>query len=155
MKWHIETRKIKELKDYSKNPRRLTKEQASHLQVSIEKFGLIDKPIINNDNTIIGGHQRVRLLKKMGHKEVECYVPDQPLTDKEFEELNIRLNKNHGSFDDEILANEWEPLDLLSWGFNEEHIFGKEVEGEQEKSSSNEKTKKKKAHLCPSCGCEF
>ena len=154
MKWTIETRNIKDLKDYSKNPRKLTHEQAAHLQVSLEKFGLIDKPIINTDNTIIGGHQRIRLLKKMKHKEVECYVPEQQLTEKEFEELNIRLNKNTGSFDDDLLANEWEPLDLLQWGFNEEHIFGKIDASEQENSENDEK-KKKKLKMCPSCGCEF
>lgn len=131
MQWHIETRKIKDLKGYSKNPRRLTSEQAAHLQVSLEKFGLIDKPIINSDNTIIGGHQRIKLLKKMGHKEVECYIPEKQLTEKEVEELNIRHNKNTGEFDFDILANEFEPLELISWGFNEQEIFGdiaKEIE---------------------------
>jgi len=140
MKWTIETRKIKDLKDYSKNPRKLTHEQAAHLQVSLEKFGLIDKPIINSDNTIIGGHQRVRLLKKMGHKEVECYVPEVQLTDKEVEELNIRHNKNTGEFDFDILANEFEPLDLISWGFDEQEIFGdiaQEIDGGEEEEDDD------------------
>lgn len=143
MKWNLETCPIKDLKDYSKNPRKLTHEQAAHLQISLEKFGLIDKPIINTDNTIIGGHQRVRLLKKMGHKEVECWIADQQLTDKEVEELNIRHNKNKGSWDWEILANEWEPLDLMQWGFNEEEIFN---EPKQDKEESKECEK------CPNCG---
>ncbi len=149
MQWHIENRKIKDLKDYSKNPRKLTHEQAAHLQVSLEKFGLIDKPIINTDNTIIGGHQRVRLLKKMRHKEVECYVPEQQLTEKELEELNIRLNKNTGEWDWECLGNEWEPLDLLSYGFDEQEIFGKSDQNEEE---DNKEKKDKKQKECPACG---
>jgi hypothetical protein len=56
--WHIEKRKISELKDYGKNPRILKEDQEIHLRISLEKFGIIDKPIINLDNTIIGGHQR-------------------------------------------------------------------------------------------------
>jgi ParB-like chromosome segregation protein Spo0J len=87
--WHLEKRKIKDLKDYSKNPRKLTVEQADHLKTSLEKFGIIDKPFVNLDNILIGGHQRVKILKKMGHKEIEVYVPDRNLDDKEIEELNI------------------------------------------------------------------
>jgi len=99
IEWHIEKRKISELKDYSKNPRTLSKDQEAHLRQSLTKFGLIDKPIINTDNTIIGGHQRKRTLKKMGLKEIEVNVPSRPLDEKEIEELNIRLNKNTGSFE--------------------------------------------------------
>lgn len=154
MKWNIETRKIKDLKDYSKNPRKLSKDQAVHLQTSIEKFGLIDKPIINTDNTIIGGHQRIRLLKKMKHKEVECYVPEKELTEKEVEELNIRHNKNQGSFDYDIMANEFEPLDLITYGFDEQDIFGRIDEVENKEKEDKEK-KAKKLKCCPSCGCEF
>jgi DNA modification methylase len=123
IKWHIETRRISDLKDHPKNPRRLIKEQAQHLQASLEKFGLIDKPIINTDNQIIGGHQRKRILKKMGMKEVECYVPNRTLEEKEIAELNIRLNKNSGEWDWDILANQWEISDLLDWGFTADELL--------------------------------
>ena len=63
IKWNLQTLSIKDLKDHPKNPRQIKKEQQQHLQNLIEKFGLIDKPIINKDCTIIGGHQRVRILK--------------------------------------------------------------------------------------------
>lgn len=120
--WTLEKRKLKDLKDYAKNPRTLTKDQEAHLSASIEKFGLIDKPIVNLDGTLIGGHQRKRVLKKLGLKEVDCYVPDRLLTEKEVEELNIRLNKNTGDFDFDILANQWETLDLLNWGFTADEL---------------------------------
>lgn len=115
--WKIETRKISELKDYSKNPRKLSPQQAEHLKTSLQKFGLIDKPIINLDNTIIGGHQRKKTLKKLGIKEIEVNVPDRHLTEKEVEELNIRLNKNTGEWDFKTLEVDWQINDLLEWGF--------------------------------------
>jgi hypothetical protein len=115
--WHLETRKISELRDYHKNPRRLTKDQRDHIQKSIEKFGIIDKPIVNLDNTIIGGHQRKNVLLKMGIDEVECNIPSRPLDEKEIEELNFRLNGNHGEFDDDILANQYEFEELIQWGY--------------------------------------
>ena len=81
---------------------------------------MIDKPIVNADsaNTIIGGHQRKHVLEASGVKEIECWIPDRELSDKEVEELNIRLNKNTGSWDFDALANEFELDDLLEWGFD-------------------------------------
>jgi ParB-like chromosome segregation protein Spo0J len=149
--WHLEIRKISLLKDYPKNPRILTKDQEAHLRISLEKFGIIDKPIINLDNIIIGGHQRKRTLKKMGYKEIECNVPSRLLDEKEIEELNIRLNKNTGEFDFECLANQWDTLDLLQWGFTADELLG----SSEDLGSTEKKEKEEKLSLCPNCGHEF
>jgi len=114
--WHIETRTITDLTEYHKNPRKITKAQYDHLKANIEKFGLIDKPFINTDNTIIGGHQRLRLLRSLGNEQVEVYVPNRSLTEKEVEELNYRHNENRGDWDFDILANQYDHFDLLQWG---------------------------------------
>ena len=100
----------------------------AHLENLITKFGMIDKPIVNKDWTIIGGHQRVKVLKKMKAKNVECWVPDRDLTQEEVDHLCIGLNLNQGFFDYDILANQWDPVDLLSWGFTEEELLGCKVE---------------------------
>ena len=120
--WHLEKRKIKDLKPHAKNPRRLSKHDAEHLQKSLEKFGIIDKPCITTDGKIIGGHQRLSILKKLGHKEIECYVPDRELEQTDIDELNIRLNRATGEFDFDILANQWNVEDLIDWGFTEEEL---------------------------------
>lgn len=150
-KWSIATRKIKDLKSHPKNPRRISKDEVAHLQISIEKFGLTDKPLINQDNVIIGGHQRVKVLKKMGWKEVECLMPDRMLTEEEVEEALIRHNKNHGQFDYDILANQFEGLNLIEWGFQPEELFGITEEEEKEAKAEKEKAEKKQK-TCPSCG---
>lgn len=152
IEWHVEKRKISQLKDYDKNPRRITKEQAEHLKTSLERFGLAERPIINLDNTIIGGHQRRSILKKMGLKEVECNVPDRMLDEKEVEELNIRLNKNSGEFDYDLLANNFEVPDLITYGFDIKELYGHNVQLE---STEPVEDKKKKLKMCPSCGHEF
>jgi len=100
----------------------MSKHDADNLQKSIDKFGLIDKPIVTHDGLIIGGHQRVSILKKMGHKEVECYVADSELNEKDIEELNIRLNRNRGEWDFDILANQWESTELLDYGFSADEL---------------------------------
>ena len=148
--WKLETRKISDLKPHPKNPRELSKDQARQLTKSLGKFGLIEKPIINTDNTIIGGHQRVKLLKSKGFKEVDCWVPSQALEERDLDELNIRLNRNHGEFDFDILANEWNVPDLLDWGFSVNEL---EL-NESEEVESVEKEKKKKLKTCPNCGYE-
>jgi len=149
--WTIEKIAIKSLKKYSKNPRQLSKIQNEQLKNSIAKYGLADKPIINQNKVIIGGHQRVRILKELGYKEVECWVPDRQLNEKEVEEFNIRLNKNSGAFDYDMLANEFEALELLEWGFSEEELVGKFSDVEEE---GEQKPKKGKKKACPQCGYE-
>ena len=119
--WSLKTFQIDELTDYAKNPRSLTKQQFEQLKKSLDKFGMIDKPIINADekNTVIGGHQRLRVLRSENQKSVECWIPSRELDEKEVEELNIRLNKNTGDWDFDTLANNFEVGDLMDWGFTE------------------------------------
>jgi len=131
--WSLKTYDINSLTDYAKNPRSLTRAQFAHLQTSLHKFGLIDKPIVNLDqaNTVIGGHQRLHVMRSEGVKSVECWTPDRLLTEREVEELNIRLNKNTGSWDFDVLANEWELDDLLDWGFQENELLGVDYKNDQ------------------------
>jgi hypothetical protein len=148
--WKLETIAIKQLKEHPKNPRQINKEQMQHLQGLIEKYGLIDKPILNADHMIIGGHQRIKILKRMKIKEVECWVADHQLSEEEIDHLCIGLNLNQGAWDYDMLGNLWEPLDLLKWGFTEEQLLG-DCETNQES-----KTKKSKdLKICPSCGIEI
>lgn len=111
----IETKKLLDLKPAPYNPRSSTKEQEKHLQESLRKFGVVE-PIIFNKQTgyIVGGHFRVRELKKLGYKEVECVIVD--LNEADEKELNIRLNANTGEWDFDELANEWNVEELAEWG---------------------------------------
>jgi ParB-like chromosome segregation protein Spo0J len=73
----IETKKIAELKPAPYNPRQSTEKQEAQLKASLSKFGLVE-PIIYNKQTgfIVGGHFRIRELKKLGYEEVECVIVD-------------------------------------------------------------------------------
>jgi DNA modification methylase len=128
IKWSLQTLKIKDLKKHPKNPRTLSRDQFDHLKKSLDKFGLIDKPIVNTDMMIIGGHQRIKILKLDGIKEIECWVSDQLLSDQDVEELNIRANKNTGEWDWDILANQWEVPELLDWGFTVDELQFDDIE---------------------------
>jgi ParB-like chromosome segregation protein Spo0J len=111
----IEKKQIADLIPAPYNPRQSTAKQEKHLKESLEKFGMVE-PIIFNKQTgyIVGGHFRVRELKKLGIKEIECVIVD--LNEADEKELNIRLNANTGSWDWDTLANDWEVVDLEAWG---------------------------------------
>ena len=113
----IETKKLSDLKPAPYNPRASTKKQEKKLQESLTKFGVVE-PIIFNKQTgyIVGGHFRVRELKKLGYKEVECVIVD--LSEEDEKELNIRLNANTGEWDWDMLANEWKVEELAEWGLD-------------------------------------
>ena len=146
MKWKHEQRKLSELTEWGKNPRKLTEKGIKDLTKSIKKFGLAEPIVINTDGTICGGHGRKKVLESLGVEKVDCYIPERALTGKEFEELNIRLNKNiAGFFDIDKLANEFDFDDLIEWGFDEEELIG----STKEKLSENEIELKpyKKIHI--------
>jgi DNA modification methylase len=111
----IEKKQIADLIPAPYNPRQSTAKQEKHLKESLEKFGMVE-PIIFNKQTgyIVGGHFRVRELKKLGIKEIECVIVD--LNEDDEKELNIRLNANTGSWDWDTLANDWDVVDLEAWG---------------------------------------
>jgi hypothetical protein len=75
---------------------------------------------------IIGGHQRKKILETLlGYDpdyQIDVRVPDRELSIDEARELNIRLNKNTGSWDFDTLANEFELDDLLDWGFDKQEL---------------------------------
>ena len=127
----IEKKKISDLIPAPYNPRQSTAKQEKHLKESLEKFGLVE-PIIFNKQTgyIVGGHFRVRELKKLGIKEIECVIVD--LNEADEKELNIRLNANTGGWDWDTLANDWDVVDLEAWGL-EIPFYDEEVKQEESK----------------------
>jgi ParB-like nuclease family protein len=161
IKWNVETRKLSELKAYDKNPRRITEKGLSDLIKSLELFGLAEPIVINRDDTTIGGHARVQALKRIKGKaaKVEVYVPDRLLDEKEVQELCVRLNKNvAGTFDFEMLGNEYDPRDLIAWGFSEDELgFGEPgpEEGASEHSEAEPEEDDARIIHCPKCSHEF
>lgn len=123
--WTSKTLPIEKLIPADYNPRKLSRESESQLDTSIKKFSLADPIVINADNKIIGGHQRLKILNKAGFKTVDVRVPSRLLSDTEEKELNLRLNKNLGEWDFDALAKFDEDM-LKDVGFNPDeldHIF--------------------------------
>jgi len=115
---------VNEIKVADYNPRTWSTEQTESLTESITRFGLVD-PIICNSaprrkNVCIGGHFRLHIAKELGYKEFPVVYVNIPELEKE-KELNLRLNKNTGSFDLELLAT-FDKTFLDDVGFSSEEI---------------------------------
>ena len=104
IKWTTEQRKISDLIPTDGNPRQLTDKQYKELKKSLKKFDLAEIPAINQDNSILAGHMRLKILAELkGDHEIDVRVPNRPLTKKEAEEYLIRSNKNTGEWDMDAL----------------------------------------------------
>ena len=117
----IESRKISELKFAEYNPRIITKKEYKDLKNSLTEFGIVETIVVNTykgrENIIVGGHQRVRVLEDLGYDSVICSLVDLPLESEM--KLNLRLNKNGGKFDDDMLFNYFPEEMLKDVGFTD------------------------------------
>ena len=129
--WTNETRKLSELKPWTRNPRQIDKASAERLADSFASFGQVETIAIGPDNELYNGHQRLNVLQDKHGKdfEVEVRVSSRALTEKEREKLTVYLHKGAtGEFDFDALANEFELDDLLEWGFEEHDLLGLEFD---------------------------
>lgn len=122
--WSPSTRKLGDLIKNGYNPRSLSESERRDLEKSVKEFGTVVPIVLNigsRANTIIGGEQRVKVYADLGIAEVECMVPSRELTLDEEQELNLRLNKNTGSWNEELLR-EFDMNVLLDVGFGDEEL---------------------------------
>lgn len=101
------------------NPRKdLKPDDAEYIKIknSIVKFGFVSPLVINKDKTVIGGHQRLKVLKDLGITEVECIVVDLDKTNEKA--LNIALNKIQGDWDEDKLEALLQELKLEEFDMN-------------------------------------
>jgi len=106
------------------NPRKWSQEQIKSLKESIKRFGLVDPIIVNSaperKNIVIGGNFRLNIAKQLGFKEVPVIYLNIPDIEKE-KELNLRLNRNTGEWDFELLKN-FDIEILMDVGFDNDDL---------------------------------
>lgn len=116
--------KVDSLKVSEYNPRKHDATAARQLEDGIKKYGIVDPLIVNSapkrKNVLIGGHFRREVAKKLGIKEVPVVYVNIPDIEKE-KELNLRLNRNVGEWDYELLK-EFDLNLLLDVGFDDQDL---------------------------------
>lgn len=116
MEW--KTLSVDALRPAAYNPRKKLKpgdKEYEKIKNSIQEFGYVEPIIVNYDLTVIGGHQRLTVLKDLGYTEVQC-VMVQIQDENKVKALNIALNKITGAWNEQLLADLI--VDLQSADFN-------------------------------------
>lgn len=134
--WHNEKRRVKDLVPNPRNPRLLSPSEAESLKKSLQRFNLCEVPIINTDNQILAGHQRVKILSLLGRseEEIDIRMPNRKLSQRECEQYLLTSNAIHGSWNYDSLKDF--DLDLLlDVGFDNSdlsQIFDDQIEVEDD-----------------------
>jgi len=116
---------LEDLKPYPGNPNVCTEEELNQLEKSLGEHGVLSPLTINTapgrENLVLGGNQRLKVLKRMGIKKVpvfRVYIED---IDEE-KKANLRLNKIHGSPDKDLIIKFADPKTLLECGYTADEL---------------------------------
>src|SRR6185437_14364357 len=149
--WSEATIRIGDLQDFEHNPRRLSTKDFTRLVQSLKEDGYHQRLLVNQDNKIIGGHQRKRAFLQAGYtldNEIPVLKPNRLLSEDEFKRINIRDNLPFGEWDMDTLANKFDTNELITWGMPAEWVF----KTEEPETESEDTTQKAKDKSCPNCG---
>jgi ParB-like chromosome segregation protein Spo0J len=116
----IENVKLSDIKLNPNNPRLIKDDKFKKLVQSIIDFPemLKIRPIVvNEDMIILGGNMRFKACKELKHKEVSI-IKLSGLSAEKQREFLIKDNVSGGEWDWNMLANEWNEIELKEWGLD-------------------------------------
>jgi hypothetical protein len=102
------------------NPRVIKNDKFKKLVKSIKEFPKMLKlrPIVvDEDMTILGGNMRYKACIEAGLKEVPITIA-KGLTEEQKREFIVKDNVGFGEWDYDLLANEWDSVQLANWGLD-------------------------------------
>ena len=116
----MELVKISKVKPNETNPRFIKDNKFKKLVKSIKEFPEMLKlrPIVvNKDMVVLGGNMRLKACKEAGLKDVWILKADN-LTEEQQKEFIVKDNVGFGEWDWDILANQWDNVQLKDWGMD-------------------------------------
>jgi hypothetical protein len=112
--------KISQVKSNPNNPRLIKNDKFKKLVKSVQEFPemLELRPIVVDENMIVlGGNMRLKACKEAGLKEVWIDIA-KGLSEKQKKEFTIKDNVGFGEWEWDMLANEWDSVQLAEWGLD-------------------------------------
>ena len=112
--------KISKVKGNPNNPRIIKNDKFKKLVKSIQEFPEMLKlrPIVvDEDMIVLGGNMRLKASKDAGLKEVWIEIAEG-LTDDQKKEFIVKDNVGFGEWEWDMLANEWDSVQLAEWGLD-------------------------------------
>jgi DNA modification methylase len=115
--------KLSTIKSNPNNPRVCKDDKFAKLVNSIKEFPKMMElrpMVVNSDMVVLGGNMRLKALKEAGYKEVpdEWVKSAESLTEEEQRRFIIADNVGFGEHDWDMLANEWDAVELEAWGLD-------------------------------------
>ena len=132
--------KISKVKGNPSNPRIIKNDKFKKLVKSIQEFPEMLKlrPIVvDEDFMVLGGNMRLKASKEAGLKEVWIDIAEG-LTEEQKKEFIVKDNVGFGEWEWDILANEWDSIELAEWGLDVwENEDDKQTNGDLNDISNN------------------
>lgn len=111
--------KLSEIRENPNNPRTIKEDKFEKLVRSIQTFPemLEARPIVvNPDMVVLGGNMRLKACKAAGLTEAPVYIASWE--ESKAKEFIVKDNVGFGEWDWDILANEWDAVELEEWGLD-------------------------------------
>ena len=129
--------KVSNIKPNPNNPRLIKDAKFKKLVQSIKDFPkmmALRPMVMNKDNVILGGNMRFKALKELNYKDIpEDWIKRaEDLTEEETRRFIIADNVGFGEHDWDMLANEWDVVELFDWGLDLPLDFDKPLEAEED-----------------------
>jgi len=129
------TVKVADLVINDRNPRYITEDAFGKLKQSVDEFRVMQnwQPIVvDADNVVYSGNQRLRALREIGQEEVAVIVMDPETSEEDKREFLVKANVSAGLFDTDILSQDYEAEELGEWGLDlvfseEENHAGEDI----------------------------
>ena len=135
----MELVKISQVRPNKENPRIIKDYKFKKLVQSIKDFPEMLKlrPIVvNSEMVVLGGNMRLKACTEAGLKEVWILKADQ-LTEAQQREFIVKDNVGFGEWDWDILANEWDSVQLEDWGMDVPNFYIEPTEDELTEDDKN------------------
>ena len=156
-------RKIEDLIEWDKNPRKITDLDYVRLKDQITLLGQYKPLIINEKNEVLGGNMRLRAFKELGFKKVWVSVVH---ADTEEAKLQYALSDNDraGYYDNDMLAKlvkQYENFDFSAYAVDIHAPVTIDLAvtvpnlGEENFDNQRLDEQDTKSVTCPKCGHEF
>lgn len=143
---------IGEIKPNPDNPRKISKEAAEKLKKSIVAFPdmLKIRPLVlDENNVVLGGNQKLIILKELGYKELPVEFAEG-WTEEQKKEFVVKDNLSSGEWDYDILRRDYNIEVLDEWGLEIEAPILPEYQFENYENfevEAEEKTEAKKEEI--------
>lgn len=120
LSWTTQQRKVNDLMPLDINPRKISEAKRMKMIESLQRFNLVDIPVVDFDNTLVSGHRRVQALQAIGRGEemIDVRLPNRKLTNRELKEYNLLANTHFGEWDEDIFEEYFGDVDVEGLGFS-------------------------------------